>query len=250
MSFLTGFKLTRDDYPTQAEWIERLLRPLNLFSQSAVNAVNGGLIVGQNVMATYKTVRVTAPELPWSILTPQNGWTNVSGAELSYYEDSDGTVNFRGQITAGTKTDGTTIFTMPNANLYPYRDTRFQLPHDDKNAAQGILSSTDGTMKIYNVTGAAATLFFTGIYYFSKTPSGPSAYVGPDWPIKLATEMPIPVKACFLASAIDVNGSPNTSSGVSGIQWEATSRNEIQIKRVNGLTPRRQYDLTFLMVGG
>jgi len=249
MSFLTGFKLTRDDYPTQAEWIERLLRPLNLFSQSAVNAVNGGLIVGQNVMATYKTVRVTAPDLPWSNLTPQNGWTNVSGAELSYFYDEKGTVYFRGQITAGTKTDGTTIFTMPSG-LYPKYNLRLTLPHDDKNAAQGLLSSTDGTMKIYNVTGAAATLFFMGVFYYAATPPPPLAYEGPDWQIKLATDMPIPVKACFLAQAVDVANALNVSSGVSGVQWESTSRNEISVKRVNGLTPRRQYDLTFLMLGG
>lgn len=249
MSFVTGFKLQREEYPSQAEWIEKLLRPLNSFSQSTMNAVNGGLIVGQNVMATYKTSRVTIPALPWITISPQSSWTNVAADPVGYYVDADGCVNFKGSMTAGTKTDATTIFTMP-ASLYPAADARFGIPHDDKNSAQGLLSKTDGTMKIFNVTGSAATLFFTSIYYFAAIPPAPPAFIGPDWPLKLATDMPLPVQACFVGRVVDTETDEVKSVAVSGCHWEATQRGEIQIKRVDGLTPERTYDITFLLIGG
>jgi len=248
MSLISGFKLQVEEYASQAEWIEKLLRPLNNFAQSTVNAVNGNLTLGQNVTASYRTIRAQAPALPWVDLTPQGGWTNVTGANIGYWLEADGTVNFRGRLNAGTKSDGTTIFTVPAA-LKPEYDIRLSLPHDDKSAAQGLLSATDGTMKINNVTGSVAQLFFTGLYYFAATPPAQPVYVGHDWPIKLSTGFSTTVAGVLLTQAVDVNTNEKLSAGTSGIDWEATARNEVTIKRVNGLTPKRTYDLTFLILG-
>lgn len=250
MSLISGFKLQVEEYASQAPWIERLLRPLNNFAQSTVNAVNGNLVVGQNVLAKYKTVRAKVPSIPWVTLTPQNGWTQVSGSPVGYYVDTDGAVNFRGAISAGTKTDGTTIFTLPNAQLYPEVNTYFNIPHDDKNSAQGLLSSSDGTMKIYNVTGAAATLYFSSIFYFPASPPAPLAYIGADWPIKLAAEFSGTIAGVLLTQAVDINTDETLSVGTAGIDWFSSARNEVTVKRVNGLTPGKTYDLTFLVLGG
>lgn len=248
MSLISGFKLQVEEYASQAEWIERLLRPLNNFAQSTVNAVNGNLSIGQNVTASYRTIRAQIPSLPWVDLTPQSGWTNVTNAPIGYWVEPDGTVNLRGRLSAGTKTDGTTIFTVPAA-LRPEYDIRLTIPHDDKNVAQGLLSATDGTMKIYNVTGAAATLFFTGIYYFASNPPAQPAYVGHDWPIKLSTGFATTVAGVVLTQAIDIETNEKLSAGTAGIDWVSTARNEVTVKRVNGLTPKRTYDLTFLIIG-
>jgi hypothetical protein len=251
MSFLTGFKLTRDDYPSQAEWIERLLRPLNLFSQSAVNAVNGGLVVSQNVMAMYKTARVKMPPVPWQNLTPENSTQTVGEPPLSYIVRPCGCIDLRGAVAPTTKADGTVIFTLPNASLYPEFTETLPLIHDHGSSHSYCkISHTDGKLRIYKLSSSATNIFFNSVTFYAKNPPAPMAYMGPDWPIKLATDMPLPVKACFAAQCTDVDTNEKLSNGLGGVEWESTRRGEIQVKRVEGLTPNRSYDITFLMFGG
>lgn len=249
MSLITGFKLTVEEYASQAEWIEKLLRPLNNFAQSTVNVVNGNLTLGQNVVATYKTVRAQVPGLPWQELFPESGWVNDVDAPIGYYVDADGCINFRGSIFDGDKLDGTIIFTLPDEILYPVIDMHFSIPHDDKKSAHAILSSTDGTMKIYDLSGGATALYLTDMFYYLDTPPAVPAFEGRDWPIKLSTDFSTTVAGVLLTQAIDIETNEKASAATAGIDWLLTARNEVTVKRVNGLTPKRTYDLTFLIVG-
>ncbi len=251
MSLITGFKLQVEEYASQASWIEKLLRPLNNFSQSTVNAVNGGLIVGKNVMATYKTVRVTVPPVPWVNLTPENSTQATGEPTLGYVVDASGTVYLRGAVSPTSKADGTVMFTLPDASLYPEFTQTLPLNHDHGSShAYCTLSSTDGKLRIYNLSNSANKVFFNSIFFFAQNSPAPKQYDNQDWPIKLATDMPVPVKAAFVAAVTDVNGQPNDSVEFSGLDWEAISAAQIQIKRIGGLTPLRQYDITVLMIGG
>lgn len=57
--------------------------------------------------------------------TMQNSWTDATAnARISYATSHDGKVTLAGVATAGTKTDGTTIFVLPE-NLRPASDVRF-----------------------------------------------------------------------------------------------------------------------------
>lgn len=251
MSFLTGFKLTREDYPDQAAWIEKLLRPLNLFSQSAVNAVNGGLIIGRNVMATYKTSRVKVPPLPWVNLTPENSTQTAGEPTLGYRITADGTVYIRGAVSPTTKANGTVLWTLPSASLYPETTQTMLLNHNHGNShAYCTISAVDGKLRIYNLSSSANNVFFNETHFLAKNPPGMPVFVGPDWPLKLATDMPTTVRSLVVANCIDTETSQSLGHGLAGVDWEQVTRSEVIIRRVNGLTPNRSYDITFLMFGG
>jgi hypothetical protein len=53
--------LSREDYPEQAGWIDRLLRPLNAFMSEVSSTLSGRLTLGDNVMAQTEVVRVDTP---------------------------------------------------------------------------------------------------------------------------------------------------------------------------------------------
>jgi hypothetical protein len=238
-----------EEYASQAEWIERLLRPLNVFSQTTVNAVNGGLTIAGNIVASYRTVRAVVPALPWVALTPQNSTQTAGEPTLAYYVDALGEVYLRGAVAPTTKADNTIMFTMP-ATLYPETTQTLLLNHDHGSShAYCKLSSVDGTMRIFNLSSSATNVFFNNITYFAVTPPAITAYVGPDWPIRLSTGFGNTVAAVLLTQAIDTETKETTSAGTANIDWEISARNEVSIKRVNGLTPKRTYDLTFLILG-
>jgi len=251
MSQVSGFKLNVEEYASQADWIEKLLRPLNNFAQSTVNAVNGGLVLSENVIATYKRIRAQVPALVWTSITPQNGWSNFSGEPpFSIYTDSMGRVTIRGTLNVGTKTDGTTIGTLPSSTLYPEFDTSFGATSDSgSDKLQLTISKTDGSIKVYDVGPSAGAFHFTGISWFAATPPSPKAYVGNDWPIKLSTEFELTVGGVLLMQATDVDTNETLSTSVGNLDWVATARNEVTIKSISGLTPKRTYDLTFLILG-
>lgn len=249
MNLVQGFKLNVEEYASQAEWIERLLRPLNNFAQSTVNAVNGNLTVAGNVTATYRTVRARIPALPWTTLTPENSTQTAGEPTLAYYVDPLGEVYLRGAVAPTTKADGTVMFTMP-ATLYPETTQTLLLNHDHGSShAYCQLSSVDGKLRIYNLSSSANNVFFNNITYFAITPPAPAAYIGPDWPIRLSTGFANTVGAVLLTQAIDTETNESLSAGTANVDWFVSARDEVTIKRVNGLTPKRTYDLTFLILG-
>lgn len=250
MSLISGFKLQVEEYASQAEWIEKLLRPLNNFAQSTVNAVNGNLSIGQNVTATYKTIRAKIPALPWVDLTPEDSTQTVGEPTLGYYINSQGEVHIRGAVDPSVKDDDTIMWRLPDESLYPETDITLPLNHDHGSShAYCRLKYTDGTLRIFNLSSSANTIFFNNISYFAENPPAVSAFVGPDWPIRLTTGFDTTVAGVILTQAIDTNTNESLSAGTAGIDWVVTARNEVTIRRVNGLTPKRTYDLTFLILG-
>lgn len=250
MSLIQGFKLSVEEYVSEAPWIEKLLRPLNAFAQSAINAINGNLIVGQNVKATYKTSRVTMPAIPWASITPTNGWTNASGEPpLSYYYDDAGLVYLRGSLAPGTKTDATSIGTLPSG-VRPATDTTLSLPTDQGSSHGQITIKTNGEIQLFDVAGSVNFIHVNSIVFPAVSPRAPLAHIGPDWPLTLATDFANPVAGVFVVKVVDLDGNETTASGISGVHWEPSGQNQVIIRRVNGLTPTRQYDISFLILGG
>lgn len=79
----------------------------------------------------------------WTTLTLLNNWTGSAG--YGYAKDSAGVVRCRGRLLAGTKTDGTVLFTLPEGfrpaynKMFTYGTVR-------------ILVTTGGNVEIYNIT--------------------------------------------------------------------------------------------------
>lgn len=250
MSLISGFKLQVEEYASQAEWIEKLLRPLNNFAQSTVNAVNGNLSIGQNVTASYRTIRAKVPPLPWVNLTPENSTQTAGEPTLGYYVNAEGEVYIRGAVAPTNKADTTVLWTLPDAGLFPETSLTLPLNHDHGSShAYCVLSATDGKLRIYSLSSSATNVFFNNITFFANAAPAPPAYVGHDWPIKLSTGFATTVAGVVLTQAIDIETNEKLSAGTAGIDWVSTAKNEVTVKRVNGLTPKRTYDLTFLIVG-
>jgi hypothetical protein len=55
MSLPESKTLVREDFPEQAGWIDKLLRPLNAFIASTASAFQGALLYGQNVQIEERT---------------------------------------------------------------------------------------------------------------------------------------------------------------------------------------------------
>ncbi len=51
-------RLTSEEFKDQADWIERLLTPLNLFFERVTSALNKGLTVADNMAGAMKTVEL------------------------------------------------------------------------------------------------------------------------------------------------------------------------------------------------
>lgn len=92
----------------------------------------------------------------WAALTLTGGWTPAASQGVPSYRTVGGRVYLRGVMAPGTKTDGTTIFTLPTA-LRPTNKQTFRLcssgPDTDDTGAK-ILIGTDGTGKLYGVVNA------------------------------------------------------------------------------------------------
>ncbi len=51
--------LSKEDYPSEAEWIDRLLAPLNSFMTSTVTALTKGLTIDENLQAQIQELTFT-----------------------------------------------------------------------------------------------------------------------------------------------------------------------------------------------
>jgi hypothetical protein len=59
MSLPESKTLVREDFPEQAGWIDKLLRPLNAFITSTASTFQGALLHGQNVQLEERTFATT-----------------------------------------------------------------------------------------------------------------------------------------------------------------------------------------------
>lgn len=87
-----------------------------------------------------------------------NSWTDVtSGSRISYATSHDGKVTLAGVVTAGTKTDGTAIFAVPE-NLRPSSTMRFAVLMNQTvapNYTSALVQiDTAGNLTVYGVTNA------------------------------------------------------------------------------------------------
>ena len=102
--------------------------------------------------------------------TMQNSWTDAtSGSRISYAVSPDGKVSLAGVATAGTKTDGTAIFTVPE-HLRPTATLRFAAMMNQSVAPNYttclVQMDTGGILTVYGATNANY-IALDGISYYS-----------------------------------------------------------------------------------
>lgn len=92
-----------------------------------------------------------------------NAWAQFASEPLQYRIDAEGFVHFRGVVTAGTLTDGTSALQLPNILLPDRATVRVLLPFDLGGSARFELSNPNCLLTIFNKAGAGTTnVFFDG----------------------------------------------------------------------------------------
>lgn len=100
----------------------------------------------------------------------QNGWTWVTNENAQFIKDEQGRVNFAGELTPGTLTDNTLLWTMP-AGYRPYSITRVVVAAKDSGGAAqtAVLQfSSDGTVRMLSHTGTPDRLYMSSVSYMSQ----------------------------------------------------------------------------------
>ncbi|MFE1321584.1 hypothetical protein [Kitasatospora phosalacinea] len=102
----------------------------------------------------------------WAPLSLANGWTAAGGSWAAPVQrrQADGTVQLAGEITPGTLTAGTTLFTLP----YPpgLGDHTFRVPGGAAAAwADLYISKATGAVTIQNTTGTITRLGLSAVRY-------------------------------------------------------------------------------------
>jgi hypothetical protein len=84
---------------------------LNQDVQTTASPTFAGLSVSGNITATGTASSIGVEA--WTTATLLNSWTVYSSLTVGYYKTPFGEVRLKGYITGGTKTSGTTLFTLP-----------------------------------------------------------------------------------------------------------------------------------------
>jgi hypothetical protein len=122
------------------------------------------IVLGNGIGKSY--LRVLQED--WTSMVPalfSNGWTNSGGAVPAEYRiRPDGTLHFRGRLTAGTNTAGTLMFTMP-AGYRPVQPGRYMCANGTgTGGAPGQIEiGTSGACTL--ATPASTTLYLTNVMY-------------------------------------------------------------------------------------
>jgi hypothetical protein len=99
----------------------------------------------------------------WTNLTLSNGWTTTGGILSQIKVDPYGRTALRGSIEAGTKTDGTVLFTVA-AQFRPLQNEVFLVP-TDVGTQQLLLTASSGEVSLLGAT-TANTLRLSGLSWF------------------------------------------------------------------------------------
>ena len=138
------------NYTTQIVWINGSI-------DSYIRFNNGG------TWSSWKKTGYNDNDLTstaWTAMTLQNSWTVYSG-NRAVYRKVFGRIEVWLSIVAGTLTDGTIVATLPAGYRPPYEVGFIGLRTGGSSSSPGTLViGTDGTMKIYNMTGATRFAWF------------------------------------------------------------------------------------------
>lgn len=236
----------------QKEAFEKIVLLLNPFIADTAGALSGRLTVGDNVSASYKTIRCVIPGNEYITITDlQNGWIaygspyNTPGYRITM----DGLVYLTGVIKSGTTGTGTLLFTLPEG----YRPSATKIFSLSKAGGAGvweveIAANGQVTVGPRNADSTWSSLDNINFTAKGKVAAIP-AFSGVGWPLVFNPQLETRPSAVFVAQVRDVDGNSTTSMGVAGVDWEIGDGNTIRIKQIHGLSPGRTYDVTFLTLG-
>lgn len=250
--------LAKEDFdvfePEQQEVFEKVITILNPWFGDVTGAISGRLTVGDNVSASYKTLRCVIPGneyIPLSNTDLKNGWVaygspyNAPGYRITM----DGLVYITGVIKSGTIATGTLLFTLPEG-YRPGATKIFVVAKAGGTGNWDVEIGANGEARIGLRNGDATWSSLDNINFTAKGKiAAIPAFSGPNWPLVFNPEISTKPRAVFVSQVIDVESTEASSFGLGGLDWELTVDNKIKIKQIHGLSPGRTYDVTFLTLG-
>lgn len=233
----------------QKPTMERLFMQLNGLSDDLVAPLSKRLTITDNMVAEYRDVVATIPEVAWVTPTLENSWAAFSStySQPGYRIDSSGQVELRGRVASGSA--GTAaITTLPAGHRPPYALT-FSVPNDDSTGRLEITTAGVVALALAPGTTPTASVGLDGVRFYAASPSAPQAFVGSDWPLHIAPKtFNARIKSLQLVKATDDSDSPDQSHGGGTVDWDRTGTGA-KIRAVRGLVPGRKYRMTFLLMG-
>lgn len=236
----------------QQETFAKLVNTLNPWLGDVSGAFAGRLTIGDNVSASYKTLRCIIPGNEYIPLTNfQNGWVaygspyNTPGYRITM----DGLVYVTGVIKSGTTGTGTLLFTLPEG-YRPSATKVFALAKAGGAGNWEVEIAANGEVRVGPRNADATWSSLDNITFAAKGKvAAIPAFSGANWPLIFDPQIPTRPSAVFVAKVVDVEGNSATSMGVAGVDWELTPNNKVKVKSIHGLSPGRTYDVTFLTLG-
>lgn len=97
----------------------------------------------------------------WTAITLSSSWTNNTGTSFAGRIMPDGSLQLKGSIVNGTKTDATVIGTLPVALRLPYL---VAVPCSNSGAINGLLwVQPDGAVKIYGFASGGSGIYISAV---------------------------------------------------------------------------------------
>lgn len=247
-----------EDFPDeQKPAFEKMVLLLNPFIADTAGALSGRLTLGDNVSASYKTIRCTIPGntyFPITLTQPPTiatAWVPYGApyATPGYRITMDGLVYLSGVVKDGTTGSGNIMFTLPEG----YRPSATRVFALSKAGGAGVWeleigANGDAVIGPRNADATWSSLDNVTFAAEGKAAAIP-AFSGVGWPLVFNPQLETRPSAVFVAQVRDVDGNSTTSMGVAGVDWEIGDGNTIRIKQIHGLSPGRTYDVTFLTLG-
>jgi hypothetical protein len=234
--------LSREDFPSEAEWIEPLLRAFNGQGQAVsnivtqLNAQSGVVALDVDVPSTHPVTdqeSVTAPTLAGT-------WANygLSYTSAGYWRDTSGVVHIQGMVKSG---GAALIFTLPAG----YRPSATYRQVVDTSGGGGVLEITSSGA-VNMASGNNAYFCLDGTSFRAADVSSTSAFP------KLISN-PLAVRAAHVYATAVVERTDPSETQTSAVravfvEWENASASDgsrmLKIKNVSGLEASTNYRIT------
>jgi len=241
---LRPIRLSREDFPDQADWIDKLLRGINGFSAqvSSFSASVPALRLGE--------ARIVPPAPAWHEVGGsgepafESSWVNYSSDydSAAFRMEPGGLVRLKGTVKNGTT--NAAIFTLP-AGYRPSKIRRFVSQSNALHAAIEVDSA--GVVRQQNAT-SSADLYLDGISFYATSPAAPATWAAADQ-IGVQHGFGRCVAAVPVACSM-VDETPSEAVPLPVIDWDDLGDGTLRIRACFGLQPARTYNIKLLLVGG
>jgi hypothetical protein len=262
MKPITWRPFAKEDF-SEAPWMERLIRPLNLALGQIQAGVSRGLTFGDNLNAEVRTIDVGggaaavagATDTAWHVIggvgepayTGSPAFSDYgSGDQPSRYKrDATGTVFLQLSVTGGAT--GQPVFTLPEG----FRPAGLLW-------ITGLTNHGAGPSVWSIASTGVVTLVASGSAPFGLVTSFPADdYTAPagtaetsSFPVKFQTTVRGKAIGVLVLRAVRLSGrNESPVTGLGGAAWDQDGAT-ISLRGVTGISPGSTYRLTLLVVGG